>query len=371
MMRSFDRAEPPLKSSEAAAIEEAAPLLREYPIFLDNGINESIYELLQAGTRVPRVKRLCGESRCLRECPHPAGVWPTIERDGTIINGGIPQHANLTLHLNVLNATLTKYMPLNSTGWIDLDFEAWNLLWDRLPVSPEAPGAAAFRRASIASVKARYPSLNDTHLTSIAKAEYEQAGMNFFLSTIHFVRSGWPFLKIGVYSYPQRFYYGGYATPAGPLLRAQNDQLAPLWCALDGLFPSVYQFFDGSKSASVLARNRAYVRSTVAEARRIANAVPNMCRAYSSTLRPRPPVIAYGWNRYHASGRPNWTYPFLSDVDMALYWQEASDAGADALTLWGDERFDSKFSGGHSFDSFKAWWNEHFAPAVNKWNPQR
>jgi hypothetical protein len=342
----------------------SVPPITGFPIFLDDGINATLFAKLAP---IPRIKL-----NALRECPHPAGVWPEIKADGTIVNGGVPQLANLSLHLGVLNQTLTKYVPTNSTEWFDLDFESFNLLWGQMKVSPEAPPGSAYHNLSRELVARRYPSLNLSQVEPIAKAQYESAAMSFFLETISFVRRGWPGLKIGVYSYPSRSYYHGYNTEAGPLLRAQNDQLAPLWCALDGLFPSVYLFFDGSQSNETLAMNRAYVATTVAEGRRLADAVPTICAAFSPRAsRPRPPVIPYIWNRYHSSGRPNWTYPFLSDTDMALYWEEGYANGADALGLWGDENPRNPMSGDHSFESFKAWWDDRLAPMLNAWKPGR
>jgi hypothetical protein len=41
--------------------------------------------------------------------------------------------------------------------------------------------------------------------------------------------------------FPQAFTFDGYDSPShGPVLRALNDQLQPLWDASDVLLPSIY-----------------------------------------------------------------------------------------------------------------------------------
>lgn len=39
------------------------------------------------------------------------GVWPTISASGEKTNGGVPQAANLTLHLDTIRATLPLWIP--------------------------------------------------------------------------------------------------------------------------------------------------------------------------------------------------------------------------------------------------------------------
>ena len=46
------------------------------------------------------------------------GVWPTINSKGEKVNGGVPQAANLTLHLETIRQTLPNWIPGKCTvGW--------------------------------------------------------------------------------------------------------------------------------------------------------------------------------------------------------------------------------------------------------------
>ena len=64
-----------------------------------------------------------------------------------------------------------------------------------------------------------------------------------------------------------------HAGQGGDALRAANDRLLPLYCEMDGLFQSVYQFYNSedpaktpAQQAATRASNTAYVYSMVAEA---------------------------------------------------------------------------------------------------------
>ena len=59
------------------------------------------------------------------------GLFPTISSDGTIINGGVPQNGNLTLHLEAIKTQLPLWIP--DKDWFGnavLDFESWTTVWE-------------------------------------------------------------------------------------------------------------------------------------------------------------------------------------------------------------------------------------------------
>ena len=150
-------------------------------------------------------------------------------------------------------------------------------------------------------------------------------------------------------------YWKGYNdSTAGPQLRKDNDRMFALWCVLDGLFPSVYQFYDSTGKPGVKAANEQYVFGNVNEAVRIAKEVPAKCPG-----RTAPPVWVYTWHRYH--GAPN---ALLSDTDESMYWEQSYAAGATGLVLWGYEPTNS------SAAEFGKWWKDDFTPLLNKWSPE-
>lgn len=126
-----------------------------------------------------------------------------------------------------------------------------------------------------------------------------------------------------------------------------------MWCKVDALFPSVYQFYNSENSAEIAANNRQYVRSNVAEATRIAGNVPSMCNG----TRPRPQVMVYTWDEYHSGVGQ------LCDQDAQMCWVESYGSGADSLVMWGNRP--TNFSAAN----FSRWYHGDFAPLVNSWHP--
>lgn len=131
-----------------------------------------------------------------------------------------------------------------------------------------------------------------------------------------------------------------------------------LFCEADGIFPSVYQFYNSEGRPKVERTNQEYVFTNVQEAVRIASEVPVHCR--QRALSTPPPVWAYAWLRYHASGSP-----LMSDQDVQMYWQQSYAAGASGLVLWGYEPTRQAAA------EFAAYWKRSFTSLINKWQPPR
>lgn len=54
------------------------------------------------------------------------GLWPYIDDNGDIVNGGVPQAANLTAHLDYLRSNIDAWMPdVDWNGNAVFDFENW------------------------------------------------------------------------------------------------------------------------------------------------------------------------------------------------------------------------------------------------------
>ncbi len=325
----------------AAACIDAS---RDFPFYFDvGGFNTSTITGL--ASRVAFGKVL--------ECPHPCGLLPSAPRDasGEPTNGGIPQKANLTLHLATINSTFETSVPLNCTMWIDLDWENWVPSWIYVGK------ASYYQNESIALVRQQHPDWsNSTRIEAEAARQFEAAGLALLIESIRFVRSIRPGLRIGMYGYPRRFYYNGYNSSDGDRWRAENDRMYPLICELDGLFPTVYQFYDSRKSSKIEAANREYVRSNVDEAMRLARGAPSQCAGR------RPLVLVYTWHRYHSSAGLDSN--LVADVDEQMTWDESYAAGADAVVLWGAES--ARY--GNSTQFFEYYVND-LAPLVNRWSP--
>jgi hypothetical protein len=320
----------------------------DFPLYFDVGGCSSSDKCMEAveNADVDRV-RLSG----IFECPHPCGAWPSYnDADGTIINNGIPQLANVTYHLEVLASTFDKYEPnISDARYVDLDYEDWSPIWER------NSNISWYYNSSISLVVEQHPDWNSSQIEAEAKLQWETAAQNLILATLAGLRAIRPNIKIGLYNYPARFYYNGYDTPSGDELRMQNDRLAPVWCELDALFVSVYQFYNGSSSTAIEANNEAYVYNNIAEARRIADLVEDPSSSYRCEEKKQA-VLAYTWHRYHDG------LFFLEDIDEEMFWKNGSAAGADGLVMWGYE------SSNEDQEAFVDWYANDFAPLLGAWS---
>tara|TARA_A100001015_G_C14912294_1_gene680957 strand:+ start:119 stop:1222 length:1104 start_codon:yes stop_codon:yes gene_type:complete len=331
------------------------PSIKDFPFYFDVGrINQTTLK-----NNVPRVLL-----QKIFECPHPCGLLPQIRRDKktglkTVVNGGIPQLVNLTLHFDTMQDTFNKYIPnLNDNRMIDLDFESWSPLWYGMTHNSIMKD---YVNASIALVQKEYPSwTNMTQIEAEAEKEWNIAAKSLLIKTIQFVRKIRPKLIIGLYSYPGRFYYQWENKTIADGIRKRNDELYPIWCHLDVLFPSVYQFYNSCQMGDKVKKaNQNYVYNNVVEAVRIANDIPNKCNNdannnnHNNIKRKPPPVLPYTWNRYHNNNQ------LVCDTDEEMYWKQSYLAGANGIVMWGYEP--------NGNTTFINWYENNFTNIVNSW----
>lgn len=252
----------------------------------------------------------------------------------------------MSLHLETLSATFGKYVSMQEDRYIDLDFESWNPLWEY------NSNTSATYNASVALVEKQHPDwTNRTRIVAEAKLQFEAAGLQALLATVQAVRKLRPQIKIGFYSLPARLYYNGYNSSAGPELRERNNRLLPLYCEVDALYPSVYQFYNSENNSAAQRGNIQYTFSVVAEAVRLSKLVPNGCTGRTA----RPLVLAYTWHRYHDGVH------FLSASDLTISWEQPYAAGADGIVMWGSEP--------KTMPQFEVWYKSTFSPLANAWHP--
>lgn len=278
---------------------------------------------------------------------------PSFDTNGNPVNGGIPQRANRSLHFSVLAATFDKFVPAGDDRILDFDFENWNPVWAR------NSNTSAYQNSSRLLVSQAHPTWDMQQIEAQAKLEFESSAKQLLIDTILYIKKLRPSIKVGSYSFPSREYWNGYNSSSGDALRADNNALFPLWCSMDALFPSVYQFYNSCNSSAVRSRNAEYVRSNVAEAVRIASEIKSRCGRIQHSMNTAaltvaaPPVWVYTWHRYHDG------VELLCDADEEMYWTESVAAGATGIILWGNEP--------KTVAEFKKYWAEDFAPLANSW----
>ena len=222
------------------------------------------------------------------------GVWPTINSKGEKVNGGVPQAANLTLHLETIRQTLPNWIPGKCTvgilshtrcnafmpcvfadpnwdGNAVFDFEAWTPIWAQ-NIGSGSWHSNVYQKASIELVKAAHPTWNDVKVYAEAGKEFQAAALNFMVETLKLVKSMRPNVKTGFYGYAclqgRKWPYCAYALlldrlPANPfqpcwgengqhpkcgydfpvlgdVWKKENDDVQALWDESTALFPSIY-----------------------------------------------------------------------------------------------------------------------------------
>jgi len=253
--------------------------------------------------------------------PHFQGATP--------INGGIPQHGNLSEHIEYYERDLAALIPKEDfVGVCLIDYEFWRADWNSTP--------GVYRTKSIEATGGD---------EVLAKAEYEEGARLFMLATINATRKVRPGCQIGWYGYPTNHFpfipsvsytnwcswpqnvgacfFEGYDTPSGEAQRMLNDEILWLFKALDVLTPSVYLGI--LPDQTTYDESRAYVNSTVLEAVRLAAA---------SGGKSVVPVTWYMTNNYWQYGPPA-PREFLNLEDSRTEFQLPFAAGADAILLWG------------------------------------
>ena len=117
--------------------------------------------------------------------PWSQGLFPTISASGKPINGGVPQNANLTAHLQRLEETVVTWIPDPEwSGNAVLDFEAWTTVWG-LNTGSGSWHSYQYINYSIYLETLKHPDWNKTEIMLEAKKNFEAAATNFFVETLN------------------------------------------------------------------------------------------------------------------------------------------------------------------------------------------
>lgn len=178
-----------------------------------------------------------------------------------------PQQANapwMVEHLHKIQEDMNSFIPdPNFSGLIVIDYEVWDLLWERTPDT----------------IKVAWG--------NTGKAAYDAAAKAFYVATFNRIKELRPLAKVSFFGYPVKLYrtketspgvigYGDGSYQASII----NNQLAWLWNMEDFLSPNVYclyrsnMFPDLTLSENTPDQDYAYVSSNTKEAVRLANGKP-------------------------------------------------------------------------------------------------
>nr|CAB3254999.1 hyaluronidase-1-like [Phallusia mammillata] len=244
------------------------------------------------------------------------GLYPFYEKDGTPVNGGIPQLADIGAHYHKCIEDIEKYIPEKDySGLAVIDWESWRPVWHHNGWG----NGLIYQNASKLKVKKEHPTWDDTQITAQAKTEFEKAAKNYMLGTLEIAELLRPKAKWGYYLYPDCW---NYAKNGSDFTCSQqtidfNNEIEWLFEKSTGLYPSTYVglWFKDSNNTVLYAGNR------ILETLRV-----DRNRASNVAI----PVYAYNNLVYRQ------TREFLTKKDVIHSSGIAAALGASGVVLWGD-----------------------------------
>ncbi|XP_020498083.1 hyaluronidase-2 [Labrus bergylta] len=262
------------------------------------------------------------------------GLYPYYERDGTAVNGGLPQLASLTQHYEKMPEGVQKYIrEPEAKGLAVIDWEEWRPLWIRNWDTKDI-----YRSKSRELVAKKNPHWTPEQVGKVAQQDFELSARKFMLETLKLAKNLRPNQLWGFYLFPDCYnhdYRGGLKNYTGrcpAVEKARNDQLNWLWMECTAFFPSIYI---GSVLNSTYY-GRLFVRNRVKEAMRLASAGDGLAR----------PVFVYTRPTYISQ------MSFLTEMDLVSTIGESVALGAAGVVFWGDTSYASSQANCQSVDGY-------------------
>lgn len=262
------------------------------------------------------------------------GLYPYFKPDGTAMNGGLPQVASLTKHLEKMPEGVQKYIrEPGAKGLAVIDWEEWRPLWIRNWETKDV-----YRRHSRELVSQKNRAWPPEQVGKVAQQEFEMSARKFMLETLRHAKNLRPNQLWGFYLFPDCYNHDyrrtleNYTGRCPDVEVARNEQLKWLWTESTALFPSIYM-------ASVLRSSnsgRQFVRNRVKEGMRLASSGDGLAR----------PVFVYT--------RPTYTNSLeqLTETDLVSTIGESVALGAAGIIMWGDAAYASSRNSCSDLDAY-------------------
>ncbi|XP_071043602.1 hyaluronidase [Parasteatoda tepidariorum] len=169
------------------------------------------------------------------------GFYPSILKNGTWVNGGLPQAANISKHLQRAAEDLQNTIKNESFNGIGvIDWEAWRPSWNFnwIPLD-------IYREKSREFARKQSSTLNDKEIEELAKHQWGNGARSYMLETLELSKKLRPSANWGYYLFPDCYNYVG-KKPAdfecSEKVKIENDKLSWLWNSSTGIFPSIYLY---------------------------------------------------------------------------------------------------------------------------------
>ncbi|XP_029290811.1 LOW QUALITY PROTEIN: hyaluronidase-3 [Cottoperca gobio] len=253
------------------------------------------------------------------------GKYPYLSRDGSKVNGGIPQLSDLSAHLSLALMQMSGSLQPNFTGLAVIDWEEWRPLWER-----NFGTKMEYQRQSKLLVRQERPDLSERATTLMARQTFEDSARRFMEETLRLAGRDRPKGLWGFYGFPACFNNQKRKTDENYTGRChggtkkQNDRLSWLWRQSTALYPSIYlpQRLAGSTDAALMVRHR------LLEALRVASVWRHGNNTDHAT-----PVLPYARIAFAH------TLTFLNKTDLVHTLGESAALGAAGVVLWGELKF--------------------------------
>lgn len=212
------------------------------------------------------------------------GLYPYYEHNGEPVNGGIPQVASLTAHLNQMPEDVRYYIrDPTAKGLAVIDWEEWRPLWIRNWETKDV-----YRKNSRILVAKKNPTWSAEVVAKVAQQEFELSARKFMLETLRQAKNLRPGQLWGFYLFPDCYnhdYRSGLESYTGrcpDVEVARNEQLSWLWTESTALFPSIYM----TPALRSTVSGRQFVRNRVKEGMRLASTGNGTARPVFVYTRP-------------------------------------------------------------------------------------
>ncbi|XP_075999392.1 hyaluronidase-2-like [Genypterus blacodes] len=262
------------------------------------------------------------------------GLYPYIDEDDNLVNGGLPQLASLTQHLEKMPEGVQKYIrEPGAKGLAVIDWEEWRPLWIR-----NWDTKRVYRKRSCEMVLQKNRSWPPEQVTKVAQQEFEMSARKFMLETLKHAKNLRPNQLWGFYLFPDCYNHDyrrtleNYTGRCPDVEIARNEQLKWLWTESTALFPSIYMGTVLRSSAS----GRQFVRNRVKEGMRLASSGDGLAR----------PVFVYTRPTYANSQDE------LTETDLVSTIGESVALGAAGIIMWGEATYASSKTSCSKLDAY-------------------
>ncbi|XP_041461684.1 hyaluronidase-1-like [Lytechinus variegatus] len=226
------------------------------------------------------------------------------------VNGGIPQLANITQHLEKAAEDIMSTIPdPKYNGVAVIDWEAWRPQWKE-----NFDMMRIYQEKSIAHVKELHPEWDTAMVESVAMLEWEEGAKLFMESTLELAKTLRPNTTWGFYIYPLCLIHGDTANMSCTAASmTNNNNIMWLFNGRTALYPSIYlrpfHFYQ-----------KLYVRSKLQEALRV--------RQRSDD--PQGVIMSYTRFNYSHTG----LFYSLEDLNNTIL--QSAEFGTNGVILWGN-----------------------------------